>query len=320
MPDILADLKADPRYQQLSVGDQLDAASAVLQKRLVQDQRFLQLDPTEQERVKNLLLAQAPTFRNPGNDLKFKQAGYGYIKNDQSDINSKNGFQFVQGMIRGSGIANGIRSLIEPGEGQEEDSTRAYEYYKALDRMQNKPSGWATAGEMIGATAEMAAITIAMSPVTAALKGSIATAARGGAALAKTAQAAKAAGTVAKTTGLATRASMPLLHPMLDVVGREFSEAITTAIPLYLADELNRAAEGRPSVVSQGAGEVLQTLGENAAGNFLWGVVFGGGLLATARFGKMIFNMKPSDMAQTLVRTVKENDAMLDVLDRKSVV
>jgi len=296
--DILADLKQDPDYLKLSVPDQIEAARIVLGQRLSQQPDYLALSSIDQKATTNIILSRAPTFADEQFGEKIRQTGQGYVQGASGDTNSKNIYEFVNGMVRGSGLLSGISAAFDTGKMGNLDHQRALDYYKTLDHLQNKGSGWATAGEFVGAGVEMAAISIALTPVSGALAKSAQFALRGGKAAVAAVEGTKAVEGVV-TAG---KTALTMTHPALEMVSRIGADALITAGPLYLADEYKRAAQGQPSVASQGAAAVLQTLGANAAGNFIWGTVQGGLLMAAARFGKAIFSMKPAQIAEAMAR------------------
>lgn len=297
MADILADIKLNPEYRAMSVADQLQAASLILDKRLVTNVEYMGLMPAEQKLAKKLLLAKAPTFNDPNAEQGFKDTGTGYISGAAGDETNKNVYEFVQGMIRGSGIASTLQDILSKTPATASDYKRGLDYYKALDHIQNKGSGWAVAGEMVGTTAEMAAISLVLSPATSAVKSGATLALRGGKAALETVKVAKTA------AGVATAAvKLPMVHPALEMVSSIAADALVTAAPLYFADEMKRASRGEPSIASEGAGKVLEVLGENAAGNFLWGTITSGLLMTAARLGKSIFSMKPNTLVEAMNR------------------
>ena len=301
MPDILADIKADSRYRSLAVPDQIEAASIILDRRLASDPSFAALGPADQAYAKRILLAKAVTFEDPQNEAGFKATGEGYVRGSEGDENAKNAYEFVHGMVRGSGILSTLEKLTN---GNPQDKQRGLDYYKALDRLQNKSSAWAGTGEFLGNAAEAVAISLVLSPLTSTVTKAAQFGLRGGAAAVK---AAKAAGATAKAAQALTR-----VHPMLEAASSIAADALVTAAPLYLADEAKRAAAGQPSIASEGAGEVLQTLGENAASNFVWGMVAQGVFATAFRFGKAVFNLRTDTMGETMARLMREGDTVED--------
>jgi len=316
MPDILFDLKNNPEYQTMSVDDQLDAADYLLRKRLPLNPEFQALPFEEQEITRKVLLAKAPTFANPELAKQFKETGAGYMQGERGDQMAKERFQFVEGMTRGSGLASTIRAAVTGKPGGEVDHKRAVEYYRSLDKINHRESGFETAGSFVGGTAEAVAISLLMTPATAALTKATTLALRGGKGAQAALALAKEAGTVAKSVN-----ALPKIHPALEMTSNILADAITTAVPLYAADEAKRLANGEPSIAAEGAGEVLRTIGVNAASNFLYGMMFGGIMQASWKFGKAIFNIKPQTFDDMMVKSYGEyKDQMAEFLHTRDPI
>jgi hypothetical protein len=314
---VLDSLHADQNFWQLDVPTQMEVASRELDPALNADPNFQSLDLLTQRLVKNRLVAQAPTFQNIQLSHDLKLAGTDYLNGGSYGGTERTIYEGVQGAIAGSGILSFLRSNIagSPGSVGDDDLKRGLDYYKALDGLMNRDSTPAAIGNFIGATAEAIGVSALMSPVTGLVSKAVEGTIGGGRAIeagiaagGKLATRAEAAGAFARA-GMASE-SAATLHPALQMMGKIGADAVVTAAPFYLTDEMKRYYNGQPSIASEGYGEVLKTLGENAAINFVIGSLGVGALSAVGKSAKIVFGMK--DAGNVVKGTYEANKDLVD--------
>ena len=317
---VLDELHRDPNFSLLDVPTQMEVANRRLGEALNTDPNYLSLDLLTQKLVRDRLVAKAPTFADPQFSLDMKTAGTDYLNGGSYGATDRAVYEYIQGMVAGSGILSFLRTNLATGDGRvgNDDLKRGLDYYKTLDAMLNRDSAPEKIGNFLGATAEAIGINALMNPIVdlavkglgTALGGSraVQAAIKAGEAATKTANRAAAAGALARAGMVAESAAT--LHPAMMMLGRIGADALITAGPMYLSDELRRWANGQPSIVSEGYGEVLKTLGENAAMDFVIGSLATGGLMVLGKSTKIIFNMK--DAGNIVKGTYESNRDLID--------
>jgi hypothetical protein len=284
--ETLAFMQADPDYRALSMGAQFYVANTKLNESLQQDQDFMALDPATQEYVRNQLLAQAPTFEDPAFEQRLKAVANQYLtgkttadnpfldseyKQAQGDVNN---YTFIEGAIQGSGILSWLRSTLSPQT--KNDSIRGLEYFKTIEAQAGKPDYAATLGSLTTSLAEAIGISALLTPVSGAL--------------AKGAMTGLRLSPVA--TGVGALEKAVVLHPALESIAKIGADAIVTAAPYFIAEDLKRTTNNMPSLFTEDMGEVASVLGQNAAINFGVGTIGLGVLGTVAKLGKIVFSPK----------------------------
>lgn len=280
-------MQSDPRYRALNVGAQFYVANTKLDESLQNDQQFMSLDPATQAFVKTKLLAQAPTFDDPQFEQRLKTTADQYLsgktKADNPFLTSEykqaegdvNNYEFIEGAIQGSGILSFLRANLSPQT--KDDNIRGLEYFRTIQAQAGKSEYAAQLGSFISSMAEAIGISAILSPVSGALVKGISTGLR------LTPTISGALGAVEKSV---------VLHPALETMTKIAADAIVTATPYYLAEDMRRVSNNQPSIASEGFGEVAKVLGENAAINFAVGTIGLGVLGTVAKLGKVVFNPK----------------------------
>lgn len=286
---LLEQLKADPEYRKLSVPDQMLVADRLARQRLFQDPEFARLPTPDQDFVLKRLVAEAPTIDHPEVDRSVKDTGRRLLSGQDPTFGDV-WTRFMGGAVEGSGVMGWLLDkVVKPyneatqalGIPQNyptlKDQQRGIDYLKEIDRLSDRTSYAQGVGSLFSSMVEAVGVGRAMAPLTGKFAG---------AGIAKL----RGLGAGAKGAEILTK---PVLHPALEMLTPIMADAVTTAAPLYLLEELRRAENGDPSVIGQGAFEIAKTLGKNAAENFVWGTattLVGGALIRGVR--KVYLNMK----------------------------
>lgn len=287
-------LRADPRFRELALPEQLKIAQSLIYKDLLATRPdFLREDPLKQRRIVEQLSLSAATFEDEilGERLRTMAQGYAAGENGTG----KATYEFVNSAIRNSGIA-GLVSLGLESSASRRDRGRALEYLKYTESASGRRDPWGEVGSVLGFVGDIVGVNAAMKPLTSAANVGIQAAARG----------------VSRTAFKAAEASkiaLPILRTKLAAYAPIAAESAIEAVPYFIVEEGRRKASGQPGVLESGAGEVLKTLGVNAAADF----VVGTALTATLRYlggvAKGVF--KRSDLYDVIYKNEAERAKLL---------
>ena len=266
-------LKSDPEFWKLDVPTQMEVARRKLDEVLPYDKDFASFDLPTQKLIKDRLVAEAATFSDPNFSQSILNKGQEYVNGASGAVADRTAYEIVQGFISGSGLLSYLRSGLMTSYGTpigDDDIKRGLDYYKSLDSVVGGDSTAANVAGLVGQAAEAIGISLLMKKPTTGLIN-----------LGRTILSGAKAAEVAATA-----------HPAIEMLGSIAADAITTAAPLYVTEEMRRAANGEQSVISQGADDVLKVLGENAAMNFVVGSIGVGVLTTIGKAAKTVFKLK----------------------------
>ncbi len=294
--ELVNQIKADPWYRSLSVQDQLAVGKRILDSKLKENPDFATAPYLVQEEVKRRTLSLLPTFDNPETEAVVNKTGQDFVANTNSF--NKVMQEGTQAAIASSGILGFVDQLIDPTKASAKDRVRALEYYSEMERISGRSDPASTVGSLFGNILDVAAVSVAMSPLTSAAAGAIGVAARGGKAVAAT----------AKALGI----TAPVRNKVLAYLGPIAAESIIEALPYYLIEEQKRTQTGQRSVASEGAVAVAKTMGESAAVDFLLGTAMTAILGYSWKTGKAIFGDNKA-MSVAKKTTEEMNEALLRI-------
>ena len=318
MLESLARARLNPKFRALSTPMQIAVAKQLAARDLQSDQRFTSLNPSLQQEVVQSIAFRAPTFSDQETERRVTGFANAYFRGDEGL--RKQAQEFLAATALNSGVIGFVDQHILGGQARIEDRRRALQYYALLDNASGRSDLAGEAGALTGVLADIAAVSLATSPITAVAKTAVGAAARGVSAstlanAARTlesaerglimAKRAKVGVDAARAAVVAAEKAMPaIVNRSLATLGPVAAESLVEMVPYFLADEQRRSQQGLPSVTSEGVGSVLTTLGMNAAMDFAVGTALGAALRWSARTGKAVF--RKADIFDTVIQSDEE--------------
>lgn len=270
MDPIFSELKADPKFRELSIQDQIEVTIPIIINKLQNDPEFNALNPLDQKDVTTDFAIDLATLgdTDTDRDSEVKQGLRDYLKG-KGLISILGGPALaVSQAITASGVGTVLGDLISTIGGprladEYKRERRMLDLYIAGKAMKGQAQSEFVIGNLLGMALDSLAVSKVMAPLTTPAKISIA---------AKAAKASTALGT----------AAMKFFGPIA-------AETAIEAIPFYLLDEYRRVSIGQPSIMSQGAAAIAANVGENAAADFVFGSLLSAGAKIAGRAAKQIF-------------------------------
>jgi hypothetical protein len=328
----MAQLRLDPQYRALPVEQQLALARTLLYRDLMaNDERFRTAGLADKDKLLSRLSLHGVTFEDEAYGARMRQLASDYAAGNRGF--EKGVTEFAYGIMQTSGIAGLVSIIGGESRADRADRKRTLEYFRRTDALANKSNPWAAIGSALGFIGDIVAVNTAMGGATKAANAGIQASARGMTTasyidkaddIARGITAAKDALRVAKGTKDATAVAAaktalsaaraatpgPILYSKLAAYGPIAAEAAIEAVPYFILEEARRYSNGERSAISQGAGEVLKTLGVNAASDF----VIGSALTKLLHVGSHVVSkiLKRSDRYADAFTDLESKAALLD--------
>lgn len=331
-------LKLDPEYRKLSIKAQIGVSRHILARELGENPEFQQYSEPAKQKILDTLSFRGATFEDPETERRvtgfadrYMLGGAGFQKQAQ---------EFLGATALNSGVIGFVDQHILGGRARVEDRRRALQYYALLDQVAGRSDLASEAGALTGVLADIAAVSLVTSPITAAARTAVGAAARGVSASTLTgatrtletaeraliaAKRAKVGVDAARAAVVAAEKAMPaIVNRTLSTLGPVAAESLVEMVPYYLAEEQRRSQQGLPTVTEGGVGSVLTTLGMNAAMDFAVGSAVGAALRFSARTGKAIFRktdifdtvIKNDDEVKTYLRQLRTGSASPEIYEQ----